>query len=56
MTVAQIIALIVLGPPALIFFAQFIHALMGKRDFHIIQALVLFVCIVIILLTFIGVE
>lgn len=56
MTVWQIVALLTLGPIGLILLGKFIQALMAKEDFHILQGLLLLVCVVVILITFIGVE
>lgn len=57
MTYFQIASLLLAGPVALIMFAHLILALVHpKGEFHIIQGFVLFLCVVVILVSFLGVK
>lgn len=57
MTYFQIASLLLAGPVALIMFAHLILAIVHpKGEFHIIQGFVLFLCVVVILVSFLGVK
>jgi len=57
MTYFQIASLLLAGPLAVMMLAHLILALTHpKGDFHIIQGFVLFLCVVVILVSFFGVK
>lgn len=58
MTLFQILSLLLAGPVALILLGQLIIIVFrsSRGDFHIIQAFLLFICIVVILVAFLGVR
>lgn len=55
MTYYQIAALLLAGPLGLMMLAHLIRALTGG-DFHLSQAILLFVCVVAIAVSFLGVR
>jgi hypothetical protein len=56
MTPLQIVLLITAGPYALIQFMHAIRAAFKGGDFHILQGIGMFLCVVAILVSFLGVS
>ena len=54
MTIAQIIALLTAGPLGLLLLLHAVKAARNQGDFHILQGVLLFMCVVAILLAFLG--